>query len=623
MAVNLSPIGNDAPFVDASGNPLSSGNLYTYTAGSSTPQATFTTSLGNVQNANPIVLNANGYPASGGNVVSIWLTAGVNYKFELQNAAGTVIWTRDNISGINDTSSSQDEWVAGPAPTYVSATSFTLVGDQTGIFHKSRRVRTTNSGGTVYSTILTSTFGAVTTVTVANDSGTLDSGLSAISYSLISAANPSIDADMVHRKGSAVASAATCDIWAIAGDFVHVTGSTTITSLGTAPYAGDERTVIFDSAGLTITNNATTLQLPGGQNIVTDAGARATVKADTTANMIVTSYTPATLLSPNPNLLVNSGFEVDQRINSATSRADDVYCLDHWYVLTQTAAIQVTQQTAQENGTPYSIRLTQNQAAAQRMGLAQIIEGKDCKFLRGYIASMAARIRYSNAAAVRYALLEWTSTEDAVTSDVVLDWTSASYTAGGFFLAANLNVLAVGSLTPSAATWTDLTPIVATVGNSANNIIVFIWTEGTAAQNSTLDIGRAWCGQGYNARWVQEPFQTNLARCERFFEKSYNIAVAAGSNTKLGLRFVSSGGSASNMGGGIQFRTRKRATSPTMAYWDGAGNATKMTQRNGAAYTDNTGTPATVNADEGSVVMDTGITSNVAAFVHFTADSEL
>lgn len=197
MAVNLSPIGNDAPFVDANGNPLTGGQIFTYTAGSSTKQNTYTTSAGNVANANPILLNSNGYPVSAGNVVEIWLTAGVVYKFVLATATdsdppSTPIWTRDNISGINDTTTAIDQWVAGPAPTYISATSFSLVGDQTGTFQAGRRVKTTNSGGTIYSTISTSVFGAVTTVTVVNDSGTLDSGLSAVSYGLLSATNPSI-----------------------------------------------------------------------------------------------------------------------------------------------------------------------------------------------------------------------------------------------------------------------------------------------------------------------------------------------------------------------------------------------------------------------------------------------
>lgn len=189
MSVNLSPIGNDAPFVDSNGSPLSGGLLYAYTAGSSAPQNTYTTILGNVSNANPIVLNSSGYPDN-----EIWLTAGALYKFILKTAVGVTLWDRDNISGINDTTVSQSEWISGPAPTYISATSFSLVGDQTGIFQVGRRVKTTNSGGTVYGTISSSAFSSVTTIVVANDSGVLDSGLSAVSYGIISATNTSVPA---------------------------------------------------------------------------------------------------------------------------------------------------------------------------------------------------------------------------------------------------------------------------------------------------------------------------------------------------------------------------------------------------------------------------------------------
>jgi hypothetical protein len=88
--------------------------------------------------------------------------------------------------------SASDEWVSGPTPTYVSATSFTLAGDQTTTFTVGRRLKTTNSGGTVYSTITASAFAAVTTVTVVNDSSSLDAGLSAVSYGLLQAANQSV-----------------------------------------------------------------------------------------------------------------------------------------------------------------------------------------------------------------------------------------------------------------------------------------------------------------------------------------------------------------------------------------------------------------------------------------------
>lgn len=69
-----------------------------------------------------------------------------------------------------------------------------------------------------------------------------------------------------------VASAATCDIGAATSQRVNITGTTTITSLGTS--ASRIRFVTFAGA-LTLTHNATTLNLPTGANITTAAGDRA------------------------------------------------------------------------------------------------------------------------------------------------------------------------------------------------------------------------------------------------------------------------------------------------------------------------------------------------------------
>lgn len=287
MAVKLA-FNKVEQFADGNGLPYSGAKLFTYTAGSATKQTTYTESTGTTPNTNPIVLDSAGRLPQ-----PVWLTTGVMYKFVLAPSTDTdpptsPIWTLDSIAGINDTAvSAANEWISGPAPTFVSTTSFTLAGDQTSTFHVSRRLKTTNTGGSIYSTIKSTSFAAsVTTVVVVNDSGVLDSGLSAVSYGIASANNPSLSMDVVARKGTAVASAATTDIWGIAGDYIHVTGTTTITSLGTAPYAGARREIIFDGA-LTLTHNGTSLILPGAVNIFTAANDRAVVRADTTANMIV------------------------------------------------------------------------------------------------------------------------------------------------------------------------------------------------------------------------------------------------------------------------------------------------------------------------------------------------
>ena len=79
-----------AQFIDAAGIPLAGGFLYTYEAGTTTPQATYTDSTASTANSNPIVLDSRGE-------ANIWLSS-ANYKFKLTDANGTEIWTVDNIA---------------------------------------------------------------------------------------------------------------------------------------------------------------------------------------------------------------------------------------------------------------------------------------------------------------------------------------------------------------------------------------------------------------------------------------------------------------------------------------------------------------------------------------------
>jgi hypothetical protein len=77
-------------FVDAAGEPLVGGMLYTYIAGTTTLQATYTDSTAATANTNPIVLDSRGE-------ANVWL-GGAIYKFVLKDADDALIWTVDNIS---------------------------------------------------------------------------------------------------------------------------------------------------------------------------------------------------------------------------------------------------------------------------------------------------------------------------------------------------------------------------------------------------------------------------------------------------------------------------------------------------------------------------------------------
>jgi len=98
MAVLLSPVGGVAgQFFDNNGNPLSGGKMYSYVAGTTTPQATYTSGSGVTAHSNPIILDSGGRVPGG----EIWLTDGLQYKFVLKTSTDVLIGTYDNIVGIN------------------------------------------------------------------------------------------------------------------------------------------------------------------------------------------------------------------------------------------------------------------------------------------------------------------------------------------------------------------------------------------------------------------------------------------------------------------------------------------------------------------------------------------
>lgn len=77
-------------FVDANGVPLAGGKVYTYTAGTTLAQVTYTDNTGATPNTNPIILDSRGE-------ANIWLGEAL-YKFKLTDANDVEQWTVDYIA---------------------------------------------------------------------------------------------------------------------------------------------------------------------------------------------------------------------------------------------------------------------------------------------------------------------------------------------------------------------------------------------------------------------------------------------------------------------------------------------------------------------------------------------
>lgn len=113
-------------------------------------------------------------------------------------------------------------------------------------------------------------------------------------------------------KGSDISSATTTDVGAVAGLMHDITGTTTITGLGTVS-AGIWKILKFEDA-LTLTHNATSLILPGGTSILTVAGDIGVFISEGSGNWRCVSYTsagrdaPCGLVAPYAGTAAPSGW---------------------------------------------------------------------------------------------------------------------------------------------------------------------------------------------------------------------------------------------------------------------------------------------------------------------------
>lgn len=181
------------------------------------------------------------------------------------------------------------EWFNwGDAPSRASAATFKIPTDVTTRYAVNRRIKCYD-GSTFYGVITASAYSAPDTlVTVGLDSGALTSSLSGIALAILSPTNLSVPST-IGRKGADIASATTTDLSTVTGDFVDITGTTTITGFGTLA-SGVMRTVRFTGA-LTLTHNGTSLILPNAANITTANGDTAILRSLGSGNWVCIAYT--------------------------------------------------------------------------------------------------------------------------------------------------------------------------------------------------------------------------------------------------------------------------------------------------------------------------------------------
>jgi len=123
-----------------------------------------------------------------------------------------------------------------------------------------------------------------------------------------------------------------------------------------------------------------------------------------------------------------------------------------------------------------------------------------------------------------------------------------------------------------------------------------------------------------------ETFGSNLQRCLRYFEKTYEIGVNPGTATGTGI--IRSGGNqggrtSGRMGDSTTYVVGKRAA-PTVVFFDSAGNSGVMTRLDqGSSSSTNQNATLANGSSKSMEITSTGTSTADCMNYHFTADAEL
>lgn len=135
-------------FFDDDGSPLAGGKICTYSAGTTTPLATYTDSTGSVLNTNPVILDSAGR-------ATIWFGA-FSYKVVVRTpgtdstcSTGSVIRTDDNIPGAGQSVAS-NAWSSVTAATNSNAGTFAMSGNTLDV--SGATIKVTHGAGTAPTT---------------------------------------------------------------------------------------------------------------------------------------------------------------------------------------------------------------------------------------------------------------------------------------------------------------------------------------------------------------------------------------------------------------------------------------------------------------------------------------
>lgn len=379
---------------------------------------------------------------------------------------------------------------------------------------------------------------------------------------------------------------------------------------------------VFQINGQTVTVEPDFFNFPGEIiDVVFDQVESSTYDlSDSNANNIATLQSDVVSLEHNrKNYAQNSEFRFFQRQTpvTLTSVNDADYGPDRFKVMTSGTAAQVarTEDGPTSSPTRYACQLRQEEATARQMGLVQFLEADRIWELRGKTVTFAVWVRSdaSEITQIKGNVVEWTGTADSVTSDIVSAWASTPT------LVANADYASVSEIDEVIdSTWKQIS-ITVSIGASATNLALFLWTPNAEAQNNDLHVSQVQLVSGSSVlpwRGISLSQGDDLEECQRFYGKSYDLDTNPGT-VALIAPGMTNASTAFQMW--QEFKQRMRASASVTFYSPDTGAAGNLRDLNGGVDVSVTG----ANSETGSKMTATIAGAGRNLRWHYIAESEL
>lgn len=230
------------------------------------------------------------------------------------------------------------------------------------------------------------------------------------------------------------------------------------------------------------------------------------------------------------NLVDNPEGYVMQRIDpvNGTIITNNVYGADRWKFQCSSAGGTIKRVASTSAGTSTALQ-TNVATSAGFIGQAQFKEASESQALQGQLITFGVSAKSSNSTVsqIRLTILGWEGTADAPNTNLVSSWASSpSYVA-------NYNVY--GTTTMTINNGFSYGEVSAIIGENCQNLVFFISTTSSQAPGNLLELTGMQANFGASLLpYHRQSSDAQLARCSRYFEKSYDPDTPISAITAVG-----------------------------------------------------------------------------------------